>query len=340
MKIFHLKSMIEHQKCIPTYLQTLSFDGVKLENSKCLIDYNIQEKSTLHLIIETQESTDVDINVKLPNDHIKRTAYVSQQATIGEVRKRDDEDLYYGSVLLKKDRTVQDYVLLSVCTLYAVPSGKIPLLIRYSKDNWSKVVAIQSSDTVANVRTEYVYTPNGQLFFGNRLLKGGTVGECGITAASELLVVDHGEIPVFIRTRFTEEFIAVKLSDTVSNLLRTMYRYIPQENQRLVLNQQVVDVSKTLRDYHVSSGTTFYLAITPDELDVHITLPSEQILTLICSLEETIEDIKLRIEQKEGLPVEHQILPFDNDKMTVREANVRPGMHLLLRFGKIYLIGE
>ena len=54
-----------------------------------------------------------------------------------------------------------------------------------------------------------------------------------------------------------------------------------------------------------------------------------------CSREETIEDIKLKIEEKEGVPVECQVLPFGNDKMTIREANIRPGRQLSLQFGKI-----
>lgn len=44
MHVFHLKSMIEHQKQVPIYLQTLIFEGMKLEDSKCLMEYNVLEK--------------------------------------------------------------------------------------------------------------------------------------------------------------------------------------------------------------------------------------------------------------------------------------------------------
>jgi ubiquitin thioesterase CYLD len=90
------------------------------------------------------------------------------------------------------------------------------------------------------------------------------------------------------------------------------------------------NASKKVSSYDITPGTTLYLAITPDELDIHIMLPSKKVLTLICLREETIEDIKLKIEQKEGVPVECQVLPFDNDKMTIREANIRTGMKLPL----------
>ncbi|CAI8045031.1 hypothetical protein GBAR_LOCUS24920, partial [Geodia barretti] len=62
-------------------------------------------------------------------------------------------------------------------------------------------------------------------------------------------------------------------------------------------------------------------------MDIHVTLPSKKVTTLICSQDDKIEDIKLKVEQKEGIPVEHQALLFEDDKMTLREANITPGLH-------------
>ena len=114
---------------------------------------------------------------------------------------------------------------------------------------------------------------------------------------------------------------------------------VPQDRQRLVFGQQVVtdgrSISKALRDHHISAGATLYLAIIPDELEIHIKLPSKHTLILVYSQEETIEDIKMKIEHKEGVPVEHQVLPFDSDMMTPREANIRPGTQLQLELGEL-----
>ena len=343
MRVHHLKSMIEHQKQIPIYLQTLLFNGTKLENSKCLMQYNVQEKSVLHLIIETQDIVNLSITVQESHYVLGE---VSQQTTVGEVRESipftvQHKHLYYGAVLLDEDKSIQDCLIGNKSILYAVSPGEIPLVIRRPGSHQPQVVGAQSSDTVAEVKAKFnAVTSSHQLFLNNSQLSDSkTVGECSITAASELLVVDPGKIPLYIRTRFTEEFVCVKPTDTVRDLKVELsnHLYIPQERQRLVLNQQTITAWRKLQYYNITPGTTLYLAVTPDELDIHITLPSKQALTLVCLLEDTIEDVKLKIEQKEGVPIEHQILPFDNDKMTIREANVRPGMQLQLRFGEIVI---
>ncbi|CAI8045028.1 hypothetical protein GBAR_LOCUS24917, partial [Geodia barretti] len=58
------------------------------------------------------------------------------------------------------------------------------------------------------------------------------------------------------------------------------------------------------------------------------TLLSKKVTTLICTPDEKIKDIKLKVEQKEGIPVEHQALLFEDDEMTLREANITPGLHI------------
>ena len=360
MKICHIKSMIEHQKKIPVYLQNLLFDDVTLENSECLMECNIHEKSTLQLVIETQhwmvDLLDLHVTVQKPykysEDYNEVVPHVSPQDTVGKVRERmrsidHDEHLYLGDVMLDKDREIQEYLITNESILYAVSQGEIPLVIRYSETYQRVLVSVKLTNTVANVKMKLhgftsAITSSHQLFLeGAQLSDSKTISECGITAGSELCVVGPGEIPVYIKTRFAEVLLGIKLTDTIQTLkvkINELLR-VPQDRQRLVFGQQEVTDgrwrSKTLQSYHISAGATLYLAVIPDELDVHIILPSKNTLTLVCSQEETIGDIKMKIEQKEGVPVEHQMLPFDNDKMTLREANIRPGTQLQLEFGEL-----
>ena len=356
MEICHIKSMIEHLKQIPVYLQTLTFDGVALENSKCLMEYNIREKSTLHLIIEAQHCiVDLHVSVKKAYEHYNEVVqYVSPQDTLGEVREGmyymyRDKHLYLGDVMLDKDRAIQDYLITSESILYAVSPGEIPLVIRYSETYQRMLVSVKLTDTVASIKTKLCgcsseIQSSHQLFLeGAQLSDSKTVSECRITAGSELCIVGPAEIPVYIKTRFGEFLLGIKPTDTIQTLKVKINEHkllrIPQDCQRLVFGQQEVTdgrwISKTLRDYHISAGATLYLVILPDEWEVHIILPSKSTLALVCSQKETIEDIKMKIEHKEGVPVEHQVLPFDSDEMTLREANIRPGTQLQLEFGKL-----
>ena len=346
MQICHIKSMIEHQKQIPVYLQKLLFDDVTLENSKCLMEYNIREKGTLQLIIEVQHyMKDLHVTVEKPCDrwYNEVVQYVSPHDTVRKVRERIHHDmhLYFGDVMLDKDRRIQDYLITNESTLYAVSPGEMPLIIRYSGTYKRVLVSVKLTDTVENIKTKlHDFTSSHHLFLeGAQLSDSKTISECRIMAGSELCVVGPEEIPVFIKTRFTEVLLGIKLTDTVQTLKVKISEllHVPQDRQRLVFGQQAVTDgrwrSKILRDYHISARATLYLAIIPDELEVHIILSSKNTLTLVCSQEETIGDMKMKIEQKESVPVEHQVLPFGNDKMTLREANIRPGTQLQLEFG-------
>ena len=346
MQLFHIKSLIEHRTQVPVYLQTLLFHGVKLENSKCLMEYNIVDKSTLQLVIEPQDVMNLSVTIRDPyNDMwVSPTLCISQRTTFSKVKEMMPfkihsclRTFFYGSVSLEANKTFQSYLIANEGNLYPVFPGDVHVVIRIPGTPQSQVIAARPSDSIAVTKAKLNgITPSHQLFFKNVPLSDSkTISECNITAASELLVVPPGEIPIYIRTRFTEELVSVKPTDSIRDLKQKVL-FIPQDRQRLILNQQVLSRGeKKVSNYNITPGTTLYLAITPDELDIHVILPSKKVLTLICSHEETIEDIKLKIEQKEGVPVEHQMLPFHNDKMTIREANIRPGTQLSLQFGKI-----
>ena len=354
MRICHIKEIIEHKKRIPVYLQKLLFDGVTLENSKCLMEYNIQEKSTLQLIIETQHCM-LDIHFKCEDYY--HVSHVSPQDTLGNVSEEmhyidHDMHIYLGDVLIDKNKAIQDYLIGNQSTLHAVPPGEIPLLIRYSESHERLLLSVKESDTIANIKTKLCsfilkrlnITSSHQLFLKSAQLSDSkTVSDCRITAGSELCVVGPGEIPVLIKTTFAEILLGIKLTDTIQTLKVKISEHdllrVPQNYQRLVFGQQQVTdgrlISRKIRDFHISAFATLYLAILPDELEVHITLPSKNILTLVCSQKKTIGDIKMKIEHKADVPVNHQVLPFANDKMTLREASIRPGAQIQLEFGKL-----
>ena len=346
MQLFHIKSLIEHRTQVPVYLQTLLFHGARLENSKCLMEYNIVDKSTLQLVIEPQDMMNLSVTVRDPyNDvRVSSTICISQETTFSEVKEMMPfkihsclRTFFHGSVSLEANKTFQSYLVANEGNLYPVFPGDVHVIIRFPGTPQSQVIAARPSDSIAMTKAKLNgITPSHQLFFRNVPLSDSkTISECNITGASELFVVPPGEIPIYIRTRFTEELVSTKPTDGIRDLKEKVL-FMSQDRQRLILNQQVLSRgAKKVSSYNITPGTALYLAITPDELDIHIVLPSKKVLTLICSHEETIEDIKLKIEEKEGVPVECQVLPFHNDKMTIREANIKPGRQLSLQFGKI-----
>ena len=87
----------------------------------------------------------------------------------------------------------------------------------------------------------------------------------------------------------------------------------------------MLDKKRQIQDYLLTNESKLY-AVPPGEIPLVIRYTYQKV-TLVCSQKEIIEDTKMKIEHKESVPVEH------NDKMTLKEANVRPGTQLQLEFG-------
>ena len=338
MDVVNLKLMIQHQYDIPVYLQSLKFHGYKMENSLTLFDHYVSDNSTIDLIIGLPNVNIVSLRVQHRyGDEKKLVRGYEGVPTVTDLKNilsfmGTDTQFYHGSVPLDDEATLMQY---EVSVLYAVHQWEIPLVIRSCHTQRCQVIGVQPIDTVAMVNLKIPgMTSSQQLYFENVPLPDSrTIHECRITAASELLVVDPAKIPIKIRTRFMEQFVCVDPSDSVDGLKSAIMTVlcIPKECQRLAYNQQTMKNSQDIQSYNLSPGATVYLVIIPVELDVHITLPSHKVLTLVCSLDETVGDLKLKIEQNERLPVEHQILPFESDEMTLSDAGIRPGTHLQLQ---------
>ena len=356
MQIFHIKRMIEQQRHIPAYLQTLLYRKVKLENLKCLMDYHVNEKNTLQLVIESQcrEFHDVTrLSITVRNTH-NETEQVDleidvcdQSLIIESLRKKASifsrqDRIYHDSALLEEEDTPQNSFIVHKSAVCISSPGEFPLAIRRPGVLEPQVIGVQLEQTIADIKSNLQdVSPSHQLFKDNLSLPDSqTLAQCKIKACNEVLLVNPGAIPIFIKTRFRMEFLCCSPLDTVGDLKADISQVlgIPENRQRLVFNQSaMLQNNKSMQSWGIFPGAIIYLVITPNELDLHVTLPSNK-LTLVCSLEEKLEDIKLKIEQSEGIPIEHQNLPFENDKMTLKRANIRCGTQLQLIYGKVLFL--
>ena len=346
MQILHIKRMIEQQKNIPTYLQSLLFGEMKLKDSKSLKNYNIGQNSTLQLVIELQNcityltvrvrSTwgareDIDLEMKAYNQSSFFKSLKEKTTFLTPLNS-----VFYGSVKLTEDSPC---CVTHKSTLIVTSPGEIPVVVRRPQHYSSEIVGVRPGDIVSSIKSKLERISPGHHVFMRRvqLLENQTLDHYGITAGSEVLLTDPGTIPIFIQTRFRDEFLCCKPTSSVQDLKLIISKAlgVPQERQRLIYNKTVIlNETKTLSYNDIGPGCTILLVITPNELDLHVTLPSKKVTTLICSPDEKIEDIKLKIEQQEGIPVEHQALLFENDKMTLREASITPGLHIQVFYGK------
>ena len=111
INIAQMKMMIQQQHDIPAPLLKLFFNETEFHDKLCLKDIGVVENSTLVLNIHSPKMKCL-ISLKI-RCHDKREEHVliEWQTTLYELklRRRCTGNLYYGSVLLDKKGTLQDY---------------------------------------------------------------------------------------------------------------------------------------------------------------------------------------------------------------------------------------
>ena len=356
MKVSALKHIIEHREKIPVYFQTLLYGGKVMDDCSVLEDYDIRDKCILHLWPERLHHMQLAITVETPSESLtlqaldldtkilkvkERSQYIMHENADSTVVKHC---LYYGSIPLENDKSLQDYMITDGSKLLLLPPREFPVFVHTTiGDSFTKhFIGVQTTDTIKEVKNRILVIAKVPLHHSLYLASihlddDRTVGEYRITPSCILHSVCPDEIPIQIKTRLTTIALGVTPSKSVRTIMEKIHRSpeigVPESKQRLLFHQQllsgkVMGQRKRIQDVHISAGNTLNLVVTPEELDVYIYTPRGSTLTLVCLGSDTILDVKDAIEEVEGIPVENQIFPFGADDRTLTQEKIKPGAHL------------
>lgn len=341
--IENVKQRIEKKEGTPSQQQCLILAGKELQDNHTLNEYKIQEKTVIYLI--TEPCTAMLIHVKTPSGEVinlevqpsDKIANMKKEMQNYEGISPDEQRLYFSDQELEDCSTLMDYNIPNEATL--------SLALKHSGDDMCLFVTTTmmlhatTEDTIQSVKKKItdefgIPTDQQQLIFDDKNLEDGrTLYDYNISRESSLrLALRHrGDgMRLFVKTPTGKTAITLDVvsKDTIKNVKKKITEElgIPVDQQRLTFAGKTLEDDHTLRNYNIQTDSTLRL-ILGRGMQIHVKTQAERTITLVVVPEETIANVKTKILDENGMPVEYQCLVYAgkilNDNHTLNDYKIK-----------------